>query len=204
MVPDVLQEGFPVAVEEALGLPQASHVPQHSAQEKLLPKKKLSLAHHHGLLERLPKVGTCSGNPSRGLAGDDSFARSTPLGFGAVGAAAALTRVGLTDQSTALGVFGAIFGGVLGSSFPDALGTCPAAFGASLVDAAFGTSFTGVLEDFFFLTRVVERNRGCGIMMVMISTFFQDDDSQHFSLESEPGPWMVTANHTAIRDERCS
>ena len=133
-------------------------------------------------------IGTCSGNPSGGLVGDDSFARSTPLGFGPVRAASASTRVGLTDRSAALGVFGAIFGGVLGSSFPDALGTCPAAFGASLVDAAFGTSFTGVLEDFFFLTRVVERNRGCGIMMVMISTFFQDDDSQHFL-------WSLNQDH---------
>ena len=54
--------------------------------------------------------------------GDESFARSTPLGFGAV---AASTRVGLTDRSAALGVFfGAIFGGVLGGSFPIALGTC--------------------------------------------------------------------------------
>ena len=56
MVPDELQEGSPVAVEEALGSAWATHVPQHSAQEKLLPMKKLSLAHHHGLLERLPKV----------------------------------------------------------------------------------------------------------------------------------------------------
>ena len=86
--------------------------------------------------------------------GDESFARSTPLGFGPAGAAAASTRVGLTDRSAALGVFGAIFGGVLGGSFPTALGTCSAAFGASLADAAFGasladaafeTSFAGVL-----------------------------------------------------------
>ena len=77
--------------------------------------------------------------------GDDSFARSTPLGFGPVRAASASTRVGLTDRSAALGVFGAIFGGVLGSSFPIALGTCSAAFGASLIDDAFETSFTGVL-----------------------------------------------------------
>ena len=55
-VADELQEGSPVAVEEALGSAWATHVPQHSAQEKLLPMKKLSLAHHHGLLERLPKV----------------------------------------------------------------------------------------------------------------------------------------------------
>ena len=56
VVPDELQEGYPVAVEAALGSPWAIHVPQHSAQEKLLPMKKLLLAHHHGLLERLPKA----------------------------------------------------------------------------------------------------------------------------------------------------
>ena len=55
-VPDELHEGYRVAVEAALGSPSATHVPQHSVQEKLLPMKKLSLAHHHGLLERLPKV----------------------------------------------------------------------------------------------------------------------------------------------------
>ena len=58
----------------------------------------------------------CSGNPSRCLVGDESFVRSTPLGFGPAGAAAASTRVGLTDRPAALGVFGAIFGGVLGGS----------------------------------------------------------------------------------------
>ena len=31
VVPDELQEGYPVAVEEASGLPPASHIPQHSA-----------------------------------------------------------------------------------------------------------------------------------------------------------------------------
>ena len=71
--------------------------------------------------------------------GDESFVRATPLGFGAVGAAAASTKVGLIDRAAALGVFRAIFGGVLGGSIPGALGTCPAAFGAPL------NSFTGVL-----------------------------------------------------------
>ena len=58
MVPDELQGGYPVAVEAALDLPWAIHVPQHSVQEKLLPMKKLLLVHHLGLLERLPKASS--------------------------------------------------------------------------------------------------------------------------------------------------
>ena len=84
--------------------------------------------------------------------GDESFVRSTPLGFGSAGVAAASTRVGLTDRKASLGVFGAIFGGVLGGSIPIAFGTCSGAFGASLDDDAFETSFAGVLgfsADFF-------------------------------------------------------
>ena len=82
--------------------------------------------------------------------GDESFVRSTPLGFGSAGVAAASTRVGLTDRKASLGVFGAIFGGVLGGSIPIAFGTGTGAFaaslfGASLADVAFGTSFAGVL-----------------------------------------------------------
>ena len=49
--------------------------------------------------------------------GDGSFVRSTPLGLGSAGVAAS-TRVGLTDRKASLGVFGAIFGGVLGGSIP--------------------------------------------------------------------------------------
>ena len=88
--------------------------------------------------------------------GDGSFVRSTPLGFGSAGVAAS-TRVGLTDRKASLGVFGAIFGGVLGGSIPIAFGTGAGAFAASLFgtgagafaaslsDAAFATSFAGVL-----------------------------------------------------------
>ena len=81
--------------------------------------------------------------------GDGSFVRSTPLGFGSAGVAAS-TRVGLTGRKASLGVFGAVFGGVLGGSIPIAFGTGAGAFavslfGASLADVVFATSFAGVL-----------------------------------------------------------